>query len=133
MGYDSREPTLPNGRTLPRYGVVRNHSEVKYGTACDRLPGSESDPRSGGGAPPPPRPPAGAGTGSFRFLVGAQGQPATGQLPLNLTVGQVLPPRLTLTAELPVLRGPATSSFRYRLPLKNARDRALLVSLEARA
>ena len=77
-------------------------------------------------------PPAGAGTGSFRFLVVAQGQTATAQLPLTLTVGQVLPPRLTLTAELPVLRGPATSSFRYRLTLKNESDRDLLVNLEAR-
>src|SRR3990172_6810749 len=74
----------------------------------------------------------GAGTGSFRFLVVAQGQTATAQLPLTLTVGQVLPPRLTLTAELPVLRGPATSSFRYRLTLKNESDRDLLVNLEAR-
>src|SRR3990172_9041891 len=57
-------------------------------------------------------PPAGAGTGSFRFLVVAQGQ--------------------TVTAELPVLRGPATSSFRYRLTLKNESDRDLLVNLEAR-
>src|SRR3989304_5646147 len=77
-------------------------------------------------------PPAGAETGSFRFLVVAQGQTATAQLPLTLTVGQVLPPRLTLTAELPVLRGPATSSFRYRLTLKNESDSDLLVNLEGR-
>src|SRR3972149_8792612 len=31
-----------------------------------------------------------------------------------------------------VLRGPATSSFRYRLTLKNESDRDLLVNLEAR-
>ncbi len=77
-------------------------------------------------------PPAGAGTGTFRFLVVAQGQTATAQLPLALTIGQVLPPRLTLTAELPVLRGTPTSSFRYRLTLKNDSDRDLLVNLEAR-
>jgi uncharacterized membrane protein len=77
-------------------------------------------------------PPAGAGAGTFRFLVAAQGTGATAQLPITLTIGQVLPPRLTLTAELPVLRGPATSSFRYRLTLKNESDRDLLVNLEAR-
>ncbi len=77
-------------------------------------------------------PPAGAGTGTFRFLLVAQGPTATAQLPLTLTVGQVLPPRLTLSAELPVLRGPSTSSFRYRLTLKNESDRDLLVNLEAR-
>ncbi len=78
-------------------------------------------------------PPAGAGTGTFRFLVTAQGETATARLPLALTIGQVLPPHLGLTAELPVLRGPATSSFRYRLTLKNDSDRDLLVNLEARA
>src|SRR3989337_2574755 len=40
-------------------------------------------------------PPAGAGTGSFRFLAVAPGQNATAQLPLTLTVGHVLPPRTT--------------------------------------
>lgn len=76
-------------------------------------------------------PPAGVGTGAFRFVVAAQGSTATARLPLTLTVGQVLPSRLSLTAELPVLRGPATSSFRYRLTLKNESDRDLLVNLEA--
>ncbi len=77
-------------------------------------------------------PPAGGGTGPFRFLITADGQGASAQLPLTLAVGQVLPPRLTLTAELPVLRGAATSSFRYRLTLKNESDRDLLVNLDAR-
>src|SRR3970282_502393 len=77
-------------------------------------------------------PRGGAGPASFRFLVGAQGQTATAQLPLTLTVGQVLPPRLTLTAELPVLRGTATSSFHYRLTVKNESDRDLVVNLERR-
>jgi uncharacterized membrane protein len=44
----------------------------------------------------------------------------------------VQPSRLTLSAELPVLRGPSTSSFRWRLTLKNESDRDLLVNLEAR-
>jgi len=76
-------------------------------------------------------PPEGAGTGSFRFNVAAVGQGASATLPITLTIGQVLPPRLTLTAELPVLRGPATSSFRYRLTLKNESDRDLLINLQA--
>lgn len=77
-------------------------------------------------------PPAGIGAGVFRFLVVAQGATATARLRLTLTIGQVLPSRLGLTVELPVLRGPATSSFRYRLTLKNESDRDLLVNLDAR-
>lgn len=77
-------------------------------------------------------PPAGVGAGTFRFLVVAQGQGASARLPLALTVGQVLPARLSLSAELPLLRGPATSSFRYRLTLRNESDRDQLVNLEAR-
>lgn len=77
-------------------------------------------------------PPAGIGSGVFRFLVLAQGSTASARLPLSLTLGQVLPSRLGFTAELPVLRGQATSSFRYRLTLKNESDRDLLVNLEAR-
>ena len=76
-------------------------------------------------------PPAGIGTGTFRFLIVAQGPTAAARLPLTLTIGQVLPSRLSLTAELPVLRGPSTSSFKYRLTLKNESDRDLLVNLDA--
>jgi uncharacterized membrane protein len=77
-------------------------------------------------------PPAGAGAGAFHFLITAQGTTAGARLPVTLTIGQVQPSRLGLSAELPVLRGPSTSSFRYRLTLKNESDRDLLVNLEAR-
>jgi uncharacterized membrane protein len=77
-------------------------------------------------------PPAGAGSGTFRFVIAAQGTSGgSARLPLALTIGQVLPSRLSLTAELPVLRGPSTSSFKYRLTLKNESDRDLLVNLDA--
>jgi uncharacterized membrane protein len=77
-------------------------------------------------------PPTRVGAGAFRFLIVAQGATAGARLPLTLTIGQVQPSRLTLSAELPVLRGPSTSSFQYRLSLKNESDRDLLVNLEAR-
>jgi uncharacterized membrane protein len=48
-------------------------------------------------------------------------------------VGQGLPQRLALEAELPILKGPPTSSFRYRVTLRNESDRDLLVSLEYEA
>ncbi|MDR7481249.1 MAG: NEW3 domain-containing protein [Armatimonadota bacterium] len=76
-------------------------------------------------------PPAGARPGTYRFRVAAEGQSGRSDLPLQITLGQVLPPRLSLTAELPVLRGPATSSFKYRLTLKNDSDQDILASLEA--
>ncbi len=77
-------------------------------------------------------PPAGAKPGTYRFRVVAQGRTATADLPLALTFGQVQPSRLALSAELPVLRGPATSGFKYRLTLKNDSDQDLLLNLDAR-
>lgn len=76
-------------------------------------------------------PPSGARAGTYRFTLAAQGQGAAAELPLALTLGKVLPGRLELQAELPVLRGPGTSSFRYRLTLKNESEKDMLVSLEA--
>ncbi|MDR7521465.1 MAG: NEW3 domain-containing protein [Armatimonadota bacterium] len=78
---------------------------------------------------PPQRPRAGV----HRFTLVARGQDAEATLPVSLIFGEVLPPRLGLSAELPTLRGPGTSSFRYRLTLKNESDQDLLVNLEAQA
>lgn len=77
-------------------------------------------------------PPASARAGTYEFRFTAEGQTARAELPITLTLGKILPPHLNLTAELPILRGPATSSFRYRLTLKNDSDRDLLANLEAR-
>jgi uncharacterized membrane protein len=76
-------------------------------------------------------PPAGTRNGTFRFRLAAEGQAARAELPLVLTMGDVLPSRLALDVELPTLRGAATSSFRYRLTLRNDSDRDLLVNLDA--
>jgi uncharacterized repeat protein (TIGR01451 family) len=78
-------------------------------------------------------PPAGARRGSFRFVLAARGQDASASLPLTLTLGEVRPARLGLVAELPVLRGPGSSSFKYRLTLRNDSDQDLLVNLDAQA
>lgn len=78
-------------------------------------------------------PPAGARAGSFRFVLAAQGQDASASLPLTLRFGDVRPTRLSLSAELPVLRGSGGSSFRYRLTLRNESDADLLVNLDAQA
>lgn len=76
-------------------------------------------------------PPARARPATYRFLLQARGQDATADLPLALTFGQVVPARLGLSAELPVLRGSGSSSFKYRLTLRNDGDQDLLVNLEA--
>lgn len=76
-------------------------------------------------------PPQAAKPGTYRFRVVALGRTASADLPLALTFGQVQPSRLSLSAELPVLRGPATSSFKYRLTLKNDSDQDLLINLDA--
>jgi uncharacterized membrane protein len=76
-------------------------------------------------------PPSGTRSGTFRFRLAAEGQGTKAELPLTLTMGDVLPSRLALDVELPTLRGAATSSFRYRLTLRNDSDRDLLVNLDA--
>ncbi|GAA5335539.1 MULTISPECIES: NEW3 domain-containing protein [Thermus] len=79
------------------------------------------------------QPPREVRPGTYRFLVRAEGLGQAASLPIALVVGQGLPQRLSLEAELPVLKGPPTSSFRYRVTLKNESDRDLLVSLEYEA
>ncbi|WP_117237239.1 NEW3 domain-containing protein [Thermus sediminis] len=79
------------------------------------------------------QPPREVSPGTYRFLVRAEGLGQTASLPIALVVGQGLPQRLALEAELPILRGPPTSAFRYRVTLRNESDRDLLVSLEAEA
>jgi uncharacterized membrane protein len=78
-------------------------------------------------------PPAGTRSGTFRFRLAAEAQGGRAELPLALTMGEVLPSRLALDVELPTLRGAATSTFRYRLTLRNDSDRDLLVNLDATA
>ncbi len=78
-------------------------------------------------------PPARARPGTYTFRVLAESPSGRSELPLSITLGRVLPPRLSLTAELPILRGAATTSFKYRLTLKNDSDLDILVNLEAQA
>jgi uncharacterized membrane protein len=75
-------------------------------------------------------PPKGTKAGEYDLQIVASGQSASATLPLKLTLGSVLPRRLSLDAELPVLRGASTSSFRYRLTLRNEGDQEILVNLD---
>lgn len=76
-------------------------------------------------------PPKGVKAGDYRFQILATGQNASATLPITLTLGNILPRRLSLEAELPVLRGSPTSSFRYRLTLRNDSDQEMLVNFDA--
>ncbi len=76
-------------------------------------------------------PPQQARPATYNFVLVAKGQDAAAQLPLALTFGKVVPARLGLQAELPVLRGTGSSSFKYRVTLRNDSDQDLLANLEA--
>lgn len=64
-------------------------------------------------------PSADAGPGTHRFEVVAAGSGARFRLPLEITLGQSLPPRLTLRPELPELRGSPTSDFEFKVAVRN--------------
>ncbi|GEM84626.1 ABC transporter substrate-binding protein [Meiothermus hypogaeus NBRC 106114] len=78
-------------------------------------------------------PPQNVRPGTYRFRLLAEGSGVRAELPIALTLGQVLPKRLSLESELPVLKGTPTASFRYRVILKNESDQDLLTNLEAEA
>ena len=54
-------------------------------------------------------------------------------LPVAVTLAKDLPAKLTLTPQLPQLRGTSKSSFEYQLNIKNDSGKKLVVSLSAQA
>lgn len=76
-------------------------------------------------------PPADVAPGTYRFVVVAQGDGLETKLPLELTVKEKLPSRLTFDVELPTLKGTPTTTFRYDTTLKNEGDEELTVNLDA--
>jgi uncharacterized membrane protein len=57
--------------------------------------------------------------GTHRFDVLAIGAESRFKLPIALTIGQSLPPKLTLKPELPELRGSPTSEFEFKVAIRN--------------
>ena len=55
------------------------------------------------------------------------------ELPIAVTLAKDLPAKLTLTPQLPELRGTSKSSFEYQLSIKNDSGKKLTVSLAAQA
>lgn len=70
---------------------------------------------------------------TYRWTVTARGEGVSAEFPLELTVAARLPARLSLSVDLPTLRGSATTTFRYDATLKNEGDEETTVNLQASA
>lgn len=77
--------------------------------------------------------PKNAPIGTQKLTVAAQGAATKLQLPIAVTLAKDLPAKLTLTPQLPELRGTSKSSFEYQLNIKNDSGKKLTVSLAAQA
>jgi uncharacterized membrane protein len=78
-------------------------------------------------------PPADETAGAYEFVVLATSDQAVAELPLELVVQDRLPPSLSLTADLPTLRGQPNTTFRYSATLKNEGDEEVTVNMLADA
>jgi uncharacterized membrane protein len=76
-------------------------------------------------------PPANAAKGSYHFEIAATGHESKFALPIDLTVGDTLPPKLSMKSELPTLRGSSSSTFEYKLKIKNDGGGDAVVRLDA--
>jgi uncharacterized membrane protein len=77
--------------------------------------------------------PKDAAIGSHTLTVSAEGTNSHVNLPVQVTLAKLLPAKLTLTPQLPELRGSSHSNFEYTLAIKNDSGKKLLVSLAAEA
>jgi uncharacterized membrane protein len=77
--------------------------------------------------------PKSAAIGTQTLTVAAAGDTTKLQLPIAVTLAKDLPAKLSLTPQLPELRGTSKSSFEYTLSIKNDSGKKLTVSLAAQA
>ncbi len=77
--------------------------------------------------------PKDAKTGTQTVTVSADGSSQHVSLPIQVTLAKELPAKLSLTPELPELRGSTRSTFEYTMTIKNDSGKKLLVSLAADA
>jgi uncharacterized membrane protein len=77
--------------------------------------------------------PRNAPVGTETITVNADGSGNKVSLPIAVAIAKDLPAKLTLTPQLPELRGSARSTFEYQLAIKNDSGKKLLVSLAAQA
>ncbi len=77
--------------------------------------------------------PKSAAVGTQTLTVTATGASTNVDLPIAVTLAKDLPAKLTLTPQLPELRGTSRSTFEYQLGIKNDSGKKLTVSLSAQA
>ena len=77
--------------------------------------------------------PANADLTDKTLTIKAVGNGTSVSLPLTISLAKELPAKLTLSPQLPELRGSSRSSFEYTLTIKNDSGKKLLVSLAADA
>ncbi len=77
--------------------------------------------------------PKDAAVGTSNLTITAQGAGSNATLPLAVTIAKDLPAKLTLTPQLPELRGTSKSTFEYILSIKNDSGKKLTVGLSAQA
>jgi uncharacterized membrane protein len=77
--------------------------------------------------------PKNAPVGTDTLTIAAAGSTSKLQLPIAVTLAKDLPAKLSLTPQLPELRGTSKSSFEYTLNIKNDSGKKLTVSLAAQA
>jgi uncharacterized membrane protein len=77
--------------------------------------------------------PKDAPVGTTNLTVSAKGGTTSLDLPIAVTLAKDLPAKLTLTPQLPDLRGNPKSSFEYQLSIKNDSGKKLTVALGADA
>src|SRR5271155_4938549 len=75
--------------------------------------------------------PKNAAVGTQTLTVTATGGSTNVELPIAVTLAKDLPAKLTLTPQLPELRGTSRSSFEFQLGIKNDSGKKLTVSLSA--
>jgi uncharacterized membrane protein len=77
--------------------------------------------------------PKDAPVGTTNLTVTAQGPATNATLPIAVTLATDLPAKLTLTPQLPELRGTSKSSFEFQLAIKNDSPKKVVVNLSATA
>ncbi len=75
--------------------------------------------------------PKNAAVGTQTLTIKAAGGSTTAQLPIAVTLAKDLPAKLTLTPQLPELRGNSRSAFEFQLAIKNDSGKKLTASLSA--
>ncbi|HEY4136799.1 MAG TPA: NEW3 domain-containing protein [Alphaproteobacteria bacterium] len=75
--------------------------------------------------------PPGQTSGTYNLVVQAKGAAQSASLPLQVSLGKELPPKLDLTPKLPSLRGTVKASFDYDFTVKNTSGRNLVINLSA--